>query len=146
MATERRPISKQKTSFQLLHGDIRLKETILAGKFYWIPNTDNLDKADFKLFNVQYDKERYVLDDVLWCQDEKRIEVHITRDEQNAQDIEIKNSVNLNGISFKKYEEIKLVFRVNENTNPPRKPHCEKLNNILNPDDKDGSILVGRRP
>ncbi len=144
---EKHEIGKETKGFQLVSEDIDEKDIFLWANFTFKDGTDEILETDFILKNRKNINSRFKIHKVLYCDSYKRIEVHLSH-HKNFKEVEydaIENQ-SLKGLVMKEGDEVKMLIRVTPNSrisNPDWE--CENLPGG-NPDDKDGSILIGRRP
>ena len=150
MSTEKCNFSREKSEtndvYQLICSDTGHSQVRLYGKLNWDSrSSEEVVSGIFKLVNTKK-SPGYVLSNVDWCEELKRLEFHITVDKDNTQREQIYYRTFQKSFELKGKEELKLIWRVNNNTNDPFKKLCKVDLSDDTPDDKDGSIIVGERP
>lgn len=144
---ERHEISKASKAFQLVLADINDGDINLWAKFTFNKHTDEILEADFILKNIQSIRPRFKIHKVLFCEKHDRIEVHISH-HTDFNGIEYVNLDNqkFKGLKMAEFQEVKMLIRVTPNSRISNEEwECENIA-TGNPDDKDGSIIIGKRP
>lgn len=129
--------------YQRVSDDLSTSEITLDAKFHY-SDERNITSADFKLQNFNRIANWYFIDKVLYCSDERRIEVHVCSHHTVKDEFSEKRNVTLNGLTLGNQESAKLIFRVSSDATSSQKKECQDGISGT-PDDKDGSILIGVR-
>lgn len=131
-------------TYQDVSDDVNTGQIRMAIRFFWDRDDETVTQGHFRLRNMSTLNDNYSIIKAQYCPNLKRIEVHIASHEIfNDKDVYTLTNVDLTGLKFVNGESNEFVFRVSQNSTGTDHGDCENVN--LNPDDKDGSILIGTR-
>ena len=145
---ETHDISKASKAFQLIFEDSFYKRITLWAKFTYNKDSDEIKEGDFILKNTQNKYNRYKIHKAMYCKTHKRIEIQLS----HHKDFTLLGLISLEkqdltGLEMANEQEVKMLIRVtDESLTHDINKECEDIIDCNKPNDKNGSILIGRRP